>query len=36
MSGDQIARVMDKMPYGLYVVGSTMNGEVNGMMAVRT
>ncbi len=33
MKGDQIARVMDEMPYGLYIVGSKAGGEVNGMMA---
>ena len=33
MSEDDIKRVMDEMPYGLYIIGSTMNGEVNAMMA---
>ena len=30
---DQIKAVMDEMPYGLYIIGSTMGDEVNGMMA---
>jgi flavin reductase (DIM6/NTAB) family NADH-FMN oxidoreductase RutF len=33
MTEDHIAKVMDEMPYGLYIIGSTLNGEVNGMMA---
>jgi flavin reductase (DIM6/NTAB) family NADH-FMN oxidoreductase RutF len=33
MTEDPIARVMDEMPYGLYIVGSHMGEEVNGMMA---
>jgi len=33
MTEDPIARVMDEMPYGLYIVGSQMDGEANGMMA---
>lgn len=33
MKDDHIARVMDEMPYGFYIVGSTQAGEVNGMMA---
>ena len=33
MSEEEIKRVMDEMPYGLYIVGSRMDGEVNGMMA---
>lgn len=33
MSGDEIGRVLDAMPYGLYIVGSRADGEVNGMMA---
>ena len=33
MSEDHVARVMDEMPYGLYIIGSKMDGEVNGMMA---
>jgi len=30
---DPIAHVMDEMAYGLYIVGSTLDGEANGMMA---
>jgi flavin reductase (DIM6/NTAB) family NADH-FMN oxidoreductase RutF len=33
MTQDQVARVMDEMTYGLYIVGSAMGDEVNGMMA---
>ena len=33
MSEEDVKRVMDEMPYGLYIVGSRMDGEVNGMMA---
>jgi len=33
MSDEEIARVMDGMPYGLYIIGSTLEGDVNGMMA---
>jgi flavin reductase (DIM6/NTAB) family NADH-FMN oxidoreductase RutF len=33
MTDDHIARVMDEMPYGFYIVGSKMGTEVNGMMA---
>lgn len=33
MSGDEIGGVLDAMPYGLYIVGSRADGEVNGMMA---
>ena len=33
MSEDEIARVMDQMPYGLYIIGSAKGGEVNAMMA---
>ncbi len=33
MPEEDIKRVMDEMPYGLYIVGSRMDGEVNGMMA---
>lgn len=33
MAEDSIQTVMDEMPYGLYIVGSTLNGDVNGMMA---
>jgi flavin reductase (DIM6/NTAB) family NADH-FMN oxidoreductase RutF len=33
MSADEIGRVMDAMPYGLYIIGSRADGEVNGMMA---
>ncbi len=32
--GDQLATVMDQMPYGLYILGShSPDGEANGMMA---
>ena len=33
MTEDRIAQVMDEMPYGLYIIGSQLDGEVNGMMA---
>lgn len=33
MNEDHVARVMDEMPYGFYIVGSKMETEVNGMMA---
>ncbi|MDO8613156.1 MAG: flavin reductase family protein [Dehalococcoidia bacterium] len=33
MSEEEVKRVMDEMPYGLYIVGSRMDGEVNAMMA---
>ncbi|MBI2913649.1 MAG: flavin reductase, partial [Chloroflexi bacterium] len=33
MSEEEVKRVMDEMPYGLYIVGSRLDGEVNGMMA---
>ncbi len=33
MNDDHIANVMDEMPYGLYIIGSRLDGEVNGMMA---
>jgi flavin reductase (DIM6/NTAB) family NADH-FMN oxidoreductase RutF len=33
MNVDSVAKVMDEMPYGLYIIGSTLNGDVNGMMA---
>lgn len=33
MNESDVAKVMDEMPYGFYIVGSTMDGEVNGMMA---
>jgi flavin reductase (DIM6/NTAB) family NADH-FMN oxidoreductase RutF len=33
MSEDPIAHVMDQMPYGLYIIGSQWEGDVNGMMA---
>ena len=33
MSGDQVGHVLDAMPYGLYIVGSRAEGEVNAMMA---
>jgi len=33
MSEQEIAHVMEEMPYGLYIIGSNQDGEVNGMMA---
>ena len=33
MSEDTIASVLEAMPYGLYIVGSRSDDEVNGMMA---
>ena len=33
MDAAQVINVMDQMPYGLYIVGSAADGEVNGMMA---
>lgn len=33
MSSDEIGRALDAMPYGLYIIGSKADGEVNGMMA---
>jgi flavin reductase (DIM6/NTAB) family NADH-FMN oxidoreductase RutF len=33
MSEAELARIMDRMPYGLYIIGSKMSGDVNGMMA---
>jgi flavin reductase (DIM6/NTAB) family NADH-FMN oxidoreductase RutF len=33
MDRDEIKAVMDEMPYGLYIVGSRMGDQVNGMMA---
>ncbi len=33
MNEDQVAAVMDEMPYGLYIIGSILDGEANGMMA---
>ena len=33
MTEDQIAQVMDEMPYGLYIIGSHMDRNANGMMA---
>ena len=33
MEATQVIKVMDQMPYGLYIVGSAADGEVNGMMA---
>ena len=32
-AADQLGEAMDQMPYGLYIVGSESDGEVNGMMA---
>jgi flavin reductase (DIM6/NTAB) family NADH-FMN oxidoreductase RutF len=33
MNKEQITSVMDDMPYGLYIVGSHLGDDVNGMMA---
>ena len=33
MSEDSMKAVMDEMPYGLYIIGSKADGEVNAMMA---
>lgn len=33
MNDDHVARVMDEMPYGLYIIGSKLDDEANGMMA---
>ena len=33
MAAEQVARVMDQMPYGFYIIGSAVDGDVNGMMA---
>ncbi len=33
MDATQVIKVMDQMPYGLYIVGSAAEGDVNGMMA---
>ncbi len=33
MSDDEIGRVLESMPYGLYIIGSRSDAEVNGMMA---
>jgi hypothetical protein len=33
MSDDEMRQIMEQMPYGLYIVGSKMDGDVNGMMA---
>jgi flavin reductase (DIM6/NTAB) family NADH-FMN oxidoreductase RutF len=33
VSEDSVAKAMDEMPYGLYIIGSKLEGEVNGMMA---
>lgn len=30
---DEVKAVMDEMPYGLYIIGSTMGDDVNAMMA---
>jgi flavin reductase (DIM6/NTAB) family NADH-FMN oxidoreductase RutF len=30
---EDIKQVMDEMPYGLYIIGSRMDSELNGMMA---
>ncbi len=32
-TADPLAEVMDEMPYGLYIIGSTSHSDVNGMMA---
>ena len=31
--GDEASRALGEMPYGLYIVGSKSDGDVNGMMA---
>jgi flavin reductase (DIM6/NTAB) family NADH-FMN oxidoreductase RutF len=33
MANSDVAEVMDYMPYGLYIIGSRMESECNGMMA---
>ena len=33
MGDDRIRKVMDELPYGLYIIGSTAGNDVNGMMA---
>ena len=33
MAEEDIKRVMDEMPYGLYIIGTRDDGEVNAMMA---
>ena len=33
MSEEEIKSVMDEMPYGLYIVGSAKDGDINAMMA---
>ena len=33
MAEEEVKRAMDEMPYGLYIVGSKMDDDVNGMMA---
>lgn len=33
MPEDEVQRAMEAMPYGMYIVGSAMDGGVNGMMA---
>ncbi len=33
MERDEVARVMDEMPYGLYIIGCREGDGVNGMMA---
>lgn len=33
MEPEQASEVLDRMPYGLYIVGSAKDGDVNGMMA---
>jgi len=33
MSEHEVHQIMDDMPYGMYIIGSHGNGEVNGMMA---
>ncbi len=31
--GEKVKSALEEMPYGLYIIGSKMDGEVNGMMA---
>jgi 3-hydroxy-9,10-secoandrosta-1,3,5(10)-triene-9,17-dione monooxygenase reductase component len=33
MSERDVHQIMDDLPYGLYIIGSHLDGEVNGMMA---
>ncbi len=33
MESEQANEIMNRMPYGLYIIGSVKDGEVNGMLA---